>query len=394
MSVGGTQSRRPGTQMATPDSASRAEQELFEVQQRFKALMDALPVGVNFSDDVTCEHIWGNPAAQAQFEVGPQDNISASALDKRSPGRQAKFFRDGRQISASELPVQRAVAENRNIPPFELEVQLPNGRRWFAEASGAPIHDKNGNVIGGVAVTVDITERKHYAEQMLMQKVLERVSGQLIEAQEKERSQIARELHDDFCQRLAMLTLELERASEEPVATERLMRIKDRYDEITLDLQALSHELHSSKLEYLGIVAGLRSFCQEFSDQRALRIDFTHDSVPAQLPKDVSLCLFRIAQEGLHNAVKHSGTKEFSVHLHGSESCIQLEIRDAGAGFNPEDIAAHQGLGLVSMRERTNLVGGTLCIDSSPNCGTKVQVRIPLVKAKQHAAEHETSSTT
>ena len=95
MSVGGTQSRRPGTQMATPDSASRAEQELFEVQQRFKALMDALPVGVNFSDDVTCEHIWGNPAAQAQFEVGPQDNISASALDKRSPGRQAKFFRDG-----------------------------------------------------------------------------------------------------------------------------------------------------------------------------------------------------------------------------------------------------------------------------------------------------------
>ena len=172
------------------------------------------------------------------------------------------------------------------------------------------------------------------------------------------------------------------------------MKIKDRYDEITLDLQALSHELHSSKLEYLGIVAGLRSFCQEFSDQRALRIDFTHDGVPAQLPKDVSLCLFRIAQEGLHNAVKHSGTKEFSVHLRGSESCIQLEIRDAGAGFNPEDIAAHQGLGLVSMRERTNLVGGTLCIDSSPNCGTKVQVRIPLVKAKEQAGEHETSSTT
>ena len=139
-----------------------AEQELFEVQQRFKALMDALPVGVNFSDDVTCEHIWDD-RAQAQFEVGPQDNISASALDRRSPGRQAKFFREGRQVSASELPVQRAVAENRNIPPFELEVQLPNGRRWFAEASGAPIHDQNGNVIGGVAVTVDITERKHYA---------------------------------------------------------------------------------------------------------------------------------------------------------------------------------------------------------------------------------------
>lgn len=138
----------------------RAERELFEINQRLEALMQALPVGVSFSDDPTCQRITGNPAVLAQFEVTPADNLSASAPEATAPGRQVHFFRDGQPITDADLPLQRAVAENRVIPPMVLEVQLPSGRRWFTQASGAPIRDRQGNVIGGVAVTVDITERK------------------------------------------------------------------------------------------------------------------------------------------------------------------------------------------------------------------------------------------
>jgi PAS domain S-box-containing protein len=129
-------------------------------KRRLEALMKSLPVGVSFSDNPTCQCITGNPAVLAQFEVEPEDNLSASAPNGNAPGRQVRYFMDGRQITDAELPLQRAVAENREIPPVELEVELPSGRRWFTEAAGAPIIDSQGNAIGGVAVTVDITERK------------------------------------------------------------------------------------------------------------------------------------------------------------------------------------------------------------------------------------------
>jgi PAS domain S-box-containing protein len=137
-----------------------AEENLFQTNRRLQALMDALPVGVSFCDDTSCHRIRGNPSLMAQFEITDQDNISASSPEPGAAGRLVHFFHDGRQVSDVELPLQRAVAENRVISPMELEVRLPSGRRWIAQASGAPILDEQGNVLGGVAVTVDITERK------------------------------------------------------------------------------------------------------------------------------------------------------------------------------------------------------------------------------------------
>ena len=144
----------------------RAEDKLFETNQRLQALMQALPVGVSFSDDRTCQRITGNPAVLAQFEVGSQDNLSASAPDPAAPGRQVRFFQAGREIGAAELPLQRAVGSGAVIPPMEVEVRLPGGRIWFAEVCGAPVRDRQGNVVGGVAVTVDITERKRSEERL------------------------------------------------------------------------------------------------------------------------------------------------------------------------------------------------------------------------------------
>jgi PAS domain S-box-containing protein len=138
----------------------QAEQRLFDAQQRLTALMNALPVGVSFSDDATSSRITGNPTVLAQFEVGRTDNLSASAPDPEAPGRQVRFFRDGQPIVDAELPLQRAIAENNEILPMELEVRLPSGRTWYAVASGAPIHDEQGRLTGGVAVTMDITARR------------------------------------------------------------------------------------------------------------------------------------------------------------------------------------------------------------------------------------------
>ena len=143
-----------------------AEQKIFEINQRVMALMQAVPVGVSFSDDAGCQSVTGNPAALSQFEAAPEVNLSATAPDETMYGRRVRFFKNGREISDAELPLQRAVAENTMIPPMELEVILPSGRRWVAEASGAPVRDAHGNVIAGVAVTVDITERKKQEEQL------------------------------------------------------------------------------------------------------------------------------------------------------------------------------------------------------------------------------------
>jgi signal transduction histidine kinase len=142
----------------------RAEQRLFETNQRLQALMQSLPVGVSFSDDTSCQRVTGNPMLLAQFEMSPRDNVSASAPEETAAGRQVRYFHASQELGGAELPLQRAVAENRVIPPIELEILLPSGRRWFAEVSGAPLRDARGTVIGGLAVIADITQRKHAEE--------------------------------------------------------------------------------------------------------------------------------------------------------------------------------------------------------------------------------------
>jgi PAS domain S-box-containing protein len=136
------------------------------LHRRLAALMDALPVGVSFSEDATCERISANREGLAMFEVPAEENLSASAPDPDAPGRKIQFFHAGKPVTDRELPLQRAVAENRIIPPMELEVILPGGRRWYTDASGAPIRDEQGNVISGVSVMVDVTERKRTEEEL------------------------------------------------------------------------------------------------------------------------------------------------------------------------------------------------------------------------------------
>ncbi|MGA8732204.1 MAG: sensor histidine kinase [Terracidiphilus sp.] len=223
-------------------------------------------------------------------------------------------------------------------------------------------------------------------EQDRTQEATENIGGRLIEAQEEERSRIARDLHDDICQRLALLSMELEQVSLESIDSNgwinpKVEEIRQHCSDIATDVQAISHQLHSSKLEYLGVVPALRSLCREFCQQHDVNVVFTDEDVPDFLPRDISLSLFRITQEALHNAQKHSGVNHFSVALRGTPDEIQLEISDKGVGFDVEEAERNEGLGLVSMQERVHLLHGLFAIDSKVNCGTRIRVCVPLVAA-------------
>jgi signal transduction histidine kinase len=210
-----------------------------------------------------------------------------------------------------------------------------------------------------------------------------RLSGMLINAQEVERARVASELHDDFSQRLAMLSLGLETAAEmvpeSPAeANRQLHELVNSASELGSDLHTLSHRLHSSTLEHLGLAAGVAAFCKEFNGQRGIQVDFSPKDVPRSVPPDISLCLFRIVQEGLRNVQKHSGAAHAQVRIETMDNTLHLSISDDGAGYDVEDGAGSEGLGLRSMRERARLVGGRFEIHSEVRKGTRIDVWVPL----------------
>jgi PAS domain S-box-containing protein len=276
----------------------------------------------------------------------------------------------------------------RNHQSFSMEYRLRRSDgvyRWMFDVA-SPRLNGDGSFGGFIGSAIDTTDQK------LAQQALENVSGQLIEAQEKERSRIARDLHDDICQRLALLSMELGQVNRSSYGSSETMKksledIRKHCSEIAGDVQALSHQLHSSKLDYLGIVSAIRGFCAELSKQHELNIEFSERNVPAQLPKDVSLCLFRIAQEALHNAVKYSGVSEFTVDLSGVEGAVQLMISDAGAGFDVEEAKKNRGLGLLSMQERIHLVHGTFSVESRRGHGTRIIAAVPFIAENEWSPE-------
>jgi signal transduction histidine kinase len=206
------------------------------------------------------------------------------------------------------------------------------------------------------------------------------VGRRLIEAHEEERTWIARELHDDIIQRLAVLAYELDQWGTESSLPPpgRLRDLQEQLAGISADTQTLSHRLHSSRLEFLGLAVAARSYCQELTEKAKVEIDFNSANMPSTLPKEVSLCLFRVMQEALQNAVKHSGVLTFKVELSGTPDSVELKVSDSGCGFEEQDAFSRRGLGLVSMRERLQMVHGELKVQSKPRAGTTIYGRVPL----------------
>jgi PAS domain S-box-containing protein len=230
---------------------------------------------------------------------------------------------------------------------------------------------------GGVLIfSEDITRRKQIEES------LSEIPRKLIEAQERERTRIGRELHDDIGQRLALLSVQMQQLEDDPLilpdARSRIGELQKQTSELAADVQSLSHELHSAKLQYLGFTGAMRGFCQEFGEQQKVEIDFQAHDLPSLVSPDTSLCFYRVLQEALHNSAKHSGVRRFEVRLWGTSDEIHLTVKDSGAGFEREATKESRGLGLISMEERLKLLKGTLSIESQSKRGTTIHARVPL----------------
>jgi PAS domain S-box-containing protein len=270
--------------------------------------------------------------------------------------------------------------------PYRMQYRLRrhDGEYRWVLAIGVPRLDLDGSFAGYIGSCMDITDHK------LAEEALANVGRRLIEAHEEERTWIARELHDDISQRIALLAVQLEEwchhLPNNVEVPNHIRHVRQELFDLGKDVQALSHRLHSSKLEYLGIAAAASGFCKELSEQHKVEIDFTYAGIPRSLPKETSLCLFRVLQEALQNAVKHSGERHLKVELRGTSSEIQLTVNDLGVGFDPQDAIDRQGLGLISMRERLRLVGGEFSIESKPGRGTTIRARVPHIGEDYRAA--------
>ena len=213
-------------------------------------------------------------------------------------------------------------------------------------------------------------------------------SARLLAAEEEERRRVSRELHDALGQRLALLEIQIEemvrRVGADPEVSAGLTRLRVQVGEIADDVHRICYRLHPAILEHLGLVAAIRSYCEEFSTWSGVKTRFTNCGITSKVPPSVALCIYRVVQEGLRNVAKHACARRALVALHGAGGAIQVLVKDYGRGFILHE-GCTKGLGLTSLAERVRLAGGTCTIRSAPGRGTRIQASVPLVQQEPQA---------
>lgn len=333
-------------------------------QQQYEDLVGSLEAIVWRANAATCEHTYVSEQAERVLGYPTGDWL-------RQPGFKEVHLHPEDRIKV--LTLYRRAAQDLAHHRLDYRMTAADGRElWFQECVHSVMEDDGSQEL--VGVMMDITERKA-TERSLME-----VTGRLIRAQEEERCRIARELHDDFNQRLALLAIGLERLGHtlapESAAALELSNLCRLTQGIASDVHRLSHQLHSAKLEHLGLVPAIKGLCRELAEQYRAQINFVHRNVPHTLSKESALCLFRVVQEALSNTMKHSGVRKAQVELFGDRETLHLCISDTGAGFDPQSVSAKGRLGLISMQERVRAAGGTIAVESRPTTGTRISVHL------------------
>lgn len=342
----------------------KAEAALRESEQRFRLLADAMPMMIwMMGTDRFCTYVnrsWLHFCGRSlRDELGHGWSGGVHGDDV------FRYFKTYTESCDNRTPFQIEYRRRRHDGEF----------RWILDI-GVPRFNPDGSFAGYIGSCLDITERK------LAEEALADIERKLIEAHEQERAWIARELHDDLIQRLALLAVELDQWTQEaPLEGHISMHLREAHRsimDICTDAEALSRRLHSSKLDLLGLEAAARSFCKELSHRARVEVTFSLSELPTVLPKEVSLCLFRVMQEALQNAVKYSCARRFTVDMRGAPDSIELTVADDGVGFDESGVLAQSGLGLVSMKERLKMVHGEFQIRSQRGRGTTIFARVPV----------------
>jgi len=355
----------------------RAEQDLKESEARFRLVADTAPVLLWMS---------GTDKLCTFFNKGWLDFTGRSMEEELGQG-----WASGVHSEDIERCLKTYSAAFDACLDFEMEYRLRRFDgiyRWIVD-HGVPRFGPGKAFMGYIGSCIDITDRK------LSEEMLHNMTGLLIAAHEEERSRIAGELHDNLSQRMALLQVQIEQFGQNvkglpPNALQLLRIMAKNASEVSSDIHSLSHQLHPSKLETLGLVASLNGLCREFTQQHGLQVQFAHHDIRSRIPSDITLCIFRIAQESLTNMVKHSGSARAKVELFDRDNQLDLCVSDYGVGFQTDSAKAESGLGLSSMRERARLVGGQVSIESKPSHGTRICVRISVAgRAAQGVSEQK-----
>jgi PAS domain S-box-containing protein len=344
----------------------KEEAKLKESEKRLLLATDAANLGI-WIRDLVRDEVWASDKWRTLFGFTKSERIDLNGyLQKLHPEDRV----DVRQTLAKAL-------SSDGHYETEYRVLLPDGQlRWIASRGRVEFNAAEQPVLVR-GTSLDITPRK------LAEEAARNLSGRLIRAQEDERRRIARDLHDDLSQRLALLSVELELFGQKPPTQSeaiagRMLEFSGIVKHLSSDIHRLAHELHPAKLSQLGLATAVRGLCKELAAAHQLAIEFESRDVPRTLPDDVALCLYRITQEALQNVIKHSGAVSARVELAAHENRLQLSITDDGHGFEPAAAPANGTLGLVSMRERVRMVQGQIGVNSRPGAGTQIEVSVPL----------------
>jgi PAS domain S-box-containing protein len=343
------------------------------IEQQFRNVFEQPLIGMGFAD-------MDGRLLRVNREISTMLGYSQEEL----LNMRVEQFADPENFGDDLVLFQELRAGGRQNYHVEKAYLRKDGRRIWGRLHVCRVAPTDGGPARVLAMVEDITERKEAEDRLHEAQVaLHELTGRLIQAQEEERHRIARELHDDIGQRLSLLMIAIERISREVPATSEprlgpFGRVLAQLDELTKDVHQLSHQLHSTKLQYIGLRSALRDLCQQVMTQHGIVVIQELEDAP-DLPPEVQLCLYRVAQEALNNMAKHSKASEAFVRFAKAGGVARLEIRDSGVGFNPSNPGA--GLGLASMSERLRIVGGELAVTSNPGKGTEVVAVVPLETA-------------
>jgi PAS domain S-box-containing protein len=344
---------------------TRAHAEAVAAQQRFTDLVNSIQGIVWEADATTLQFFFVSKQAQRMLGYPVDDWLHSPTFWKDH------IHADDREWAAE---VRSSVGTSMQGRDSEYRMVASDGRVvWVRDLVNVVVDD--GRAVKLRGLTFNVTRRKEAEQQ------LEEVAGRLIHAQEQERSRIGRELHDHISQMLGVLTIRMDQlrvdASTPAEVAATLEQLRKSTVEITDDIHSLSHRLHSSALDYLGLVAALDRLVTEFSARHEIEIEFSHNDILEPLSSDIALCLFRVTEESLTNIAKHSQSTTARVDVRGGANGIHLTIEDDGRGFEAASLERKEGLGFVSMRERLRAVRGTVRVESAPSHGTRIDVLVP-----------------
>jgi PAS domain S-box-containing protein len=355
-----------------------AEEELLTEKNKLQSIMGVINRGITIRN--------------LDYELVYQNDYSLNMFGNHL-GEKCYCAFEGMVTVCNDCPAEKAFQDGK--PHSNVKrIEIRPGEITFWENTAVPMRDTNGNIYACLEISNNITGRKQAEEELLKtdealrnsQKDLKRLAGRLISAREEELRRLSRELHDDLTQRLAVIAIEagkLEQKLHEergPLAgsSQKIAHIKDQLIAVSQDIHHLSRQLHPSILDDLGLVRAIESECAEFMRKQDVGLTFRKEDVPDVIPVRISLCFYRIVQEGLRNIATHSRSQSCEIFLKGSDGRLCLTVTDDGIGFDFFKVRLKPGLGLASMRERVQFIGGDFSITSQPGKGTVIKVSAPL----------------